>query len=346
MQLSPGSRILFATDTWHPQINGVVNVIEHLKVELERKGIIVEVMHPGQFFSVPLPFYPEFRVALFSRRRIFKTIKDGKYDAVHIDTYGPIAWNARRTCTRLKKPFTMTFHNQLHLYAEVRFGKAARRIVEKLIRIFYAPAALTLVTTETARKQLLDFGLTRLAVWPLGVDDRFFTRGVCPRAFDTPVFLFLGRIAREKNIEEFLDAPLTGTKIIIGDGPDRITLERKYPSAVFLGYQTKEKLVDWMCCANVLVMPSRTDTFGLVIVEALALGIPVAAHDVMGPRDIIENGVSGYLDENIARAAERCPKLSPDTCRESARRYSWQASADRFAALIEEARVRPIDTSA
>ncbi|OGG79759.1 hypothetical protein A3A39_04545 [Candidatus Kaiserbacteria bacterium RIFCSPLOWO2_01_FULL_54_13] len=338
MSLSPGSRILFVTDTWRPQINGVVTVIEHLKEEIERRGMVVDVLDPSQFLTVPFPLYTEFRLALFSWRNIRRRIKDGAYDEVNIHTYGPMAWYARAACIRLNKRFTMTFHNQIHLYAEVRFGTWARKLVEKLIYYFYSPAALTLVTTRSAQKQLLGFGLTRVSVWPLGVDKQFFTRGVCPRVFEKPVFVFLGRIAPEKNIEEFLSAELPGTKIVIGDGPDKKKLESQYPDVVFLGYQTRERLVSWMCCADVLVMPSRTDTFGLVIVEALALGIPVAAHSETGPKDIIHNGVNGYLDEDIVRAAKQCLSLSPDRCRDSVKNYTWSKSAETFLSVLQSAR--------
>ena len=345
MSFPHGTRILFVTDTWHPQINGVVTVIEHLKAQLERRGIIVEIMHPGQFFTVPLPIYKEFRLALFSRGSVRRMIERGAYDEVHIDTYGPLALYARAACRKLNKRFTMTFHNQIQLYAEIRLGAWARVLVEKFIYRFYAPAALTLVTTPTAKAQLLGFGLSRVAVWPLGVDQRFFMRGVCPRAFEKPVFLFLGRIAPEKNIREFLRAKLPGTKVVVGDGPDRLKLATEFPGVIFSGYQTGDGLIAWLCCADVLVMPSRTDTFGLVIVEALALGIPVAAHDVMGPRDIITNGINGYLDEDIARAAMQCLGLSAEKCRDSARKYTWAASADTFLNLLASIRDQTGGTS-
>ncbi|QQG37976.1 MAG: glycosyltransferase family 1 protein [Candidatus Kaiserbacteria bacterium] len=332
--LGPGSRLLLVTDTWHPQINGVVTVLEHLKEEIERTGVHVDVLDPLQFWTFPLPKYPEFRIALFSRRGVRKKIAEGNYDEVHILTYGPVAWYARAACVRLKKPFTMSFHNQFHLYAEVRFGAWARKLIEKLIYYFYAPATLTLGTTETARQQLLGFGLTNVEVWPLGVDSKFFTRGTCPKEFSKPVFAFFGRVAPEKNIEDFLKAELPGTKIVIGDGPDTERLRAQYPTVTFLGYQTGRTLIDWMCCADVLVMPSLTDTFGLVIVEALALGIPVAAHNAMGPRDIIENGVNGYIDDDIAVAAKKCLTISPERCRESAKKYAWDLSARRFLSLI------------
>jgi glycosyltransferase involved in cell wall biosynthesis len=333
MALRSGSRVLFVTDTWHPQINGVVKVVERLKEEIEKRGVVVEIMEPSQFFTVPFPLYPEFRLALFARKNIRERIRSGAYDEVNIHTYGPVALYARAACIRYGKKFSMTFHNQLHLYAEVRFGVQARKLVEKLLHWFYAPAALTLVTTPTARKELLGFGLSRVAVWPLGVEEEFFIRGVCPRPLEKPVFAYLGRVAPEKNIEEFLSAKLPGTKIVIGDGPDKKKLEREYPHVLFLGYRKGKELIAWLCCADVLVMPSRTDTFGLVVIEALALGIPVAAHDAMGPRDIIENGVNGCLDEDIARAAKKCLELSPEACRASAKKYTWSASADTYLSL-------------
>ncbi len=342
MPLSPGNRILLVTDTWHPEINGVVKVIEHLQKEIESTGIAVEIMHPRQFYTVPLPVYPEFRLALFSRGSIRKRIEKGRYDEVHILTYGPLAWYARAACIKLNKRFTMSFHNQVHLYAEMRLGRWSRRLTERFLRWFYAPASLVLVTTPTAEAQLRDFGLDNVAVWRLGVEQRFFERGRSSHEYKRPVSAFLGRLALEKNVEEFLAADIPGTKIVIGDGPEREKLEKKYSHVVFLGYQTGDSLISHLSCADVLIMPSRTETFGIVILEALALGIPVAGHDVMGPRDIIVNGVNGYLDEDLAVAARRCLTIGGEACVESARKYSWSGSAQTFISLLNTARASAI----
>jgi glycosyltransferase involved in cell wall biosynthesis len=338
MTAHSGDHVLLVTDTWHPQVNGVITVIDHLIDELKQRGIAADVLSPNDFFSLPFPLYPEFQLALFPKKSIVPLLRGGKYTDVHILTYGPVAWYARAACKRIKLPFSMSFHNQIHLYAEVRFGRWARRLTERLIHWFYAPAALTLATTPSALKELRMFGLDKLDLWHLGVDERFFTRDICPRPLEKPVFMFVGRLAPEKNVEEFLAAKLPGTKLVIGDGPDRRKLESRHPEAVFLGYKTGKELVAWMSGADVLVMPSRTETLGLVILEALALGIPVAAHDVTGPRDIIENGVTGFLDEDLARAARHCLELSPEKCQETARRYSWKASTESFFALISSVR--------
>lgn len=333
-----GGHVLLVTDTWRPQVNGVVTVIEHLITELKQRGIDADILSPKDFVSIPFPLYPEFQLALFPKRSIAARLRGGKYTDVHILTYGPVAWYARGACKRLALPFSMSFHNQIHLYAEMRFGRWARRLTERLIRWFYEPADLTLATTPSALKELRTFGLDKLALWPLGVDERFFTHGICPRPLEKPVFMFVGRLALEKNVEEFLAADLPGTKLVIGDGPERAKLAQRHPQALFLGYKTGKELVAWMSCADVLVMPSRTETLGLVVLEALALGVPVAAHDVTGPRDVIENGVTGFLDEDIGRAARNCLKLTPDKCRETARKYAWGTSAETFFSLVSSVR--------
>jgi len=332
------NRILLVTDLWYTHPNGVATAVGNLKKELEKKGYTVGLLEPAQFFSVPFPLYPDMRLALFARGGVRRAIAEGKYDEVHIATEGPLGWYARSACKRLGIPFTTAFHGQSDLYAELWLGRPFARIVKRFLVWFHSGAALTLVTTPAMKEHLHSFGLKRIYVWPLGIDEIFFSRGTCPTTPRRPVFMFFGRISSEKGVEEFLSADLSGTKLLIGDGPDKGKLSARFPEARFVGYQKGSALVDWCSCADVLVMPSRTETFGLVMVEALALGIPVAAHDVMGPREIITNGVNGFLDEDIARAAKRCLTLSAKDCRESVQKYTWSASADTFLSALESAR--------
>jgi glycosyltransferase involved in cell wall biosynthesis len=330
------ARILFVTDLWFTHPNGVATVVSNVKKELEKMGHYVDVFEPSQFFTVPfLPFYPEMRLAIFAGWSIRKRILAGKYDYIHIETEAFLGLYARRTCLKLGIPFTTSLHGQHHLYAKKWVGNF---MVNPLIRIivwFHSKAVCTLVSTEAMREELLEFGLKRVFVRPLGVNEMFFSRGTCPAELEKPVFLYMGRISSEKSIEEFLALDLPGTKLVVGEGPERKKLEALYPKAKFVGYKKGAALVDWCSCADVMIMPSRTETFGLATVECLALGIPVAAHDVTGPREMVQDGVNGYLDEDLSRAAMKCLTLSKDVCRESVRQFNWRTSAERFLAILE-----------
>lgn len=331
---SSSKHILLVTDLWFTHPNGLATVVSNLKRELEGLDHTVTLLEPSQFFTLPFPLYPEMRLALFAGRSVRAKIREGNFDAIHIETEGPLGFWARRACLREGRRFTSAVHGQLHLYARIWLGRAAERFVRGYMMWFHAPSAAILVSTEAMRTQLQASGLEHIFVRPLGVDASFFSRGTCPAALTEPVFIFMGRVSSEKNIEEFLRADLPGTKLVIGDGPDRKKLEARFPAAKFVGYQVGEQLIAWLSCASVCVMPSRTETFGLAMIECLALGIPVAAHDVTGPREIIKSGINGYLDEELARAARQCLTLSPDACRESVRKYTWRASAESFLSIL------------
>jgi glycosyltransferase involved in cell wall biosynthesis len=335
MQSNTGKRILIVTDLWTTHPNGLLTVVSNLKRELEALGHSVDLIEPGQFRTIPFFLYPEVRIPLFARGKVRRMIMSGRYDHVHIETEGMLGWHARSVCKRRGIRFTTAFNGQLDLYAENWLGKPFGRMVHAYLRSFHSAATLTLVSTDALKAELArDYALTRVAVCEFGIDPVFFGRGTCPTQLEKPVFMYFGRVSSEKSIEEFLNAPLPGTKVVIGDGPDRKRLEAEYPGAHFTGFQTGQSLIDWLSCVDVFVMPSRTETFGLVIAEALAQGIPVAAHDVTGPREIIQNGLNGYLDEDLARAATKCLTLSSDACRESVKRYSWRMCAERFIELV------------
>ena len=299
----------------------------------------MDLLEPSRFFTVPFfLFYPEMRLAIFARRAVRKMIKNGHYDYIHIETEAFLGLYARRACVSAGIPFTTSLHGQHHLYAKEWLGDFFEKILIRIIVWFHAPARATIVSTEAMREELLTFGLKRVFVRPLGVSETFFSRGVCPVGLEKPVFMYMGRISSEKNIGEFLSADLRGTKLVVGDGPDRNALERQFPKAKFVGAQKGEQLIAWCSCADVMVMPSRTETFGLSMVETLALGIPIAAHDVTGPREIVKSGVNGYLDENLARAAKLCLTLSREACRDSVRNFTWSASAERFLEILHNVR--------
>ena len=324
--------IVLVTDAWRPQVNGVVRVLEALTPLLGARGYTVTVIEPGQFATVPLPFYPEIRLALFSKRRVKKMLKEIEPDAVCIVTEGPLGWAARSVCREQGVPFSTWYHSHFQLYVDVRL-RGLLTPVYALIRRFHAAAAVTIVSTESLKRELETAGFTHLVVMPLGVDTKLFTRTSAPAlpALPSPVFVYFSRLAPEKSPEEFMKLKLPGTKLVIGDGPLRKSLEKKYgQDHLFVGYKRGQELVDWLSLADVFVFPSRTETFGLVALEALACGVPVAAHSSMGPRDVITVGKDGYLGEDLQEAALKCLDLSPADCRAKAEQYSWDRSADVF----------------
>lgn len=325
-------KLLLVTDAWHPQVNGVVTVFANLIPLLEARGYKVSLIEPSQFRTVSLPLYPEIRLALFPKKHIRTLLRTQQFDAVHIATEGPLGFAARAVCSKYKIPFTTSYHTHFQLHLEARVGSILTPLMYVFLRRFHAPASSTMVVSDSLKALLERHGFKHVVVWPLGVDTKLFVRNPSPSlpALTKPVFVYFGRLAPEKGIEEFLRLNLPGTQLVIGDGPSRRVLESKYPHAKFVGYKRGQTLVDWLSLCDVCIFPSRSETFGLVIVEALACGVPVAAHDVMGPRDIITNGKDGFLGEDLQEAALACLKLSPADCRAKALCYSWEASATIF----------------
>lgn len=333
-------RLHLVTDAWHPQVSGVVTTLAHIKQRLERDGWEVVVIHPGLFRSLPLPWYPEVRLAVSPGGSLRRMLLRQTPDYVHIATEGPLGWSARALCHEHGWRFTSSYHTHFHLYAHAHM-RLLLRPVGTLLRVFHRMATCTMAATPRLKGELQADGFSNVALWPLGVDPSLFVRRPAshiPR-LPKPVFAFFGRLAREKSPYEFLRLDLPGTKLVIGDGPERARLQARFGAeALFVGYQHGQDLVDWLSRCDVMVFPSRTDTFGLVILEALACGIPVAAHDVMGPRDIIHDGVDGVLGEDLRRAALACLSLDRSKCREKALRYSWEASAAAFRKNLVRAR--------
>ena len=327
-------KILLVTDAWAPQANGVTYVQDALIPRLKALGYDVAVIEPGQFrFGVPLPTYPEIRLALFTRRRVRAKIKEFKPDAIHIMTEGPLGWSARAACLKEGIPFTTWYHTQLHMYVDIRL-RGLLRPIYVLLRRFHASAIRVMVSTESLKKELEATGFKHnIVIVPLGVDVDLFTRNSNPPLppLPKPVFVYFGRIAPEKSPEEFLKLKLPGTKLVLGGGPLLPELQKKYPDVLFYGrYTVGKAFVEQLSLCDVFVFPSRTETFGLVVLEALACGIPVAAYDVMGPRDIITNGKDGYIGADLRDSALRCLYLKADDCRKKAEQFSWEHSADVF----------------
>ncbi|MFA6278504.1 MAG: glycosyltransferase family 1 protein [Candidatus Paceibacterota bacterium] len=326
-------KILIVTDAWAPQVNGVPRVLLAHKRCLEERGYIVDVIEPGQFkMTYPMPTYPEIRLALFPRRRVRQMIEEFQPDAVHLPTEGPLGWAARAVCIKNGIPFTTQYHTRYQLYVDMRF-RGLLRPAHAFLRHFHSRAMCTMVSTESLKKELESEGFKNVVVVPLGVDTKLFTRNPTPPLppLPKPVFVYFSRLAPEKSPEEFLKLDLPGTKLVIGDGPDRKRLEEKYGKKnTFIGYKHGQELVDWLSLCDVFVFPSRTETFGLVVLEALACGLRVAAHDAMGPRDSVTEGKDGYLGEDLQEVAIKCLELSPADCRKKAGQYTWEHSTDLF----------------
>ena len=331
-------KIALVTDAWLPQTNGVVRTLTVTAEKLAQLGHDVFPVTPLEFRTIPCPTYPEIRLSLFAAKRVRQRLDALDPDAVHIATEGPLGLAARRWCLRRGRAFTTSYHTQFPEYVRARFP-IPLGISYAFLRWFHGQAAHTLVATPSLRASLEARGFRNLAYWSRGVDtDLFRPRDEpCPD-LPRPIWLYFGRVSVEKGIEDFLALDLPGTKLVVGDGPAAGALQSRYPDAVFTGYRFGEELARHVACADVFVFPSRTDTFGLVLIEAMACGVPVAAYPVTGPIDVIANGVTGVLSEDLRAAALAALKLDRGACREHALRYTWEAATHQFIATLTPVR--------
>jgi glycosyltransferase involved in cell wall biosynthesis len=324
--------LLLITDAWQPLINGVVRTLGHTVGYLESIGIEVTVVHPGIFRTMPLPGYREIRIALFPGQRLDQIMSGSDANAIHIATEGPLGWAARRYCLRKGLPFTTTYHTQFPEYVNLRTGLPLS-FGYSIVRLFHKPASNTFVATQSMEDRLREKGFEHLHRWGRGVDTSLFrpgaSKGHCIEG-ERPVAVFLGRVAIEKNIRAFLDMPFNGTKVVIGDGPDKKRLQDNYPDVKFAGYKTGKELACHIADADVMVFPSKTETFGVVMLESMACGVPVAAYPVTGPVDVIENGVNGCVDEDLQVAVKAALEVDAESCRRFAEKFSWENSANQF----------------
>jgi len=327
-------RILLATDAWEPQVNGVVMTLRNTIHGLEAAGHSVEVIGPDRFRSVPCPTYPEIRLALLPFRRLAKLARRFAPDAVHIATEGPVGSAAREFCLHEKLAFTTAYHTRFPEYVHARIRLPVRLTYEWLRR-FHAPARALMVPTAAIHADLERRKFRNLTLWTRGVDTKLFRPGPpLASGWKRPVFMYVGRVAVEKNIEAFLALDLPGTKVVVGEGPQRAALQRRFPSAVFTGAKMGEELAAHFRSADVFVFPSRTDTFGLVLLEAMASGTPAAAFPVTGPIDVIVPGRSGVLSGDLRAAALAALELDRDVVREHALAFSWERATAQFLANL------------
>ncbi len=327
-------RILLVTDAWSPQINGVVVTLKNTVRELQRGGHDVGMITPTEFLTLPCPTYPEIRLALFPRRQVAEQIAAFDPDAIHIATEGPLGTAARRACLAAGRPFTTAYHTQFPEYVHAR-SRLPVGITYAWLRRFHGSAKAVMVGTPEIERRLAARGFVNLVRWSRGVDTDLFKPGVRNvEAAPRPIFLYVGRVAVEKNIEGFLRLDLPGTKWVVGDGPARSALERQFPSAVFRGMKTGADLAWHYQQADALVFPSRTDTFGLVLIEAMACGTPVAAFPVTGPIDVVQGGESGILADDLRSAALSAVALDRNIVARHGRGFSWQAATAQFVANL------------
>jgi glycosyltransferase involved in cell wall biosynthesis len=322
--------VLIVTDAWRPQINGVVRTLEKLGEELTGRGVTVDMLTPCDFKTMPMPTYPDIRLALTTPRRISQRIGAIRPDHVHIATEGPLGILGRRHCLAQGTVFTTSYHTRFPEYLSARLPIPEAWSYDWLRR-FHNSSGGTLVATASLAAELTGRGFNKIRAWNRGVDTELY-RPDRAKALDLPrpIFLNVGRVAVEKNLPAFLDLDLPGSKVVVGDGPQLAALRERYPDVTFLSAKTGEALADIYASADIFVFPSRTDTFGIVLLEALASGLPVAAYPVTGPLDVLGDGVGGRLSEDLRAAALSALDISPTEARAKALKFSWAKCAEIF----------------
>ena len=334
-------RILIATDAWRPQVNGVVSTLERMTQAAGEFGAKFEFLTPQGMWTAPLPTYPDIRFAIPTLRRISRDIEAAAPDHIHIATEGPIGWLTRRYCLRHKRVFTTSYHTRFPEYIRARIG-VPESVTYAGLRHFHAPSAAVMAPTPTISADLTRRGFARVRLWTREVNHALFRPRPKPvLELPRPIFLCVGRVAVEKNLEALLDLDLPGSTVIVGDGPERRPLQRRYPRAHFLAAMQGEELAQVYASADVFVFPSRTDTFGIVMIEALASGLPVAAYPAPGPIDVVGPG-AGVLNEDLRTACLEALKIPREAAREYSMRFTWKESARQFLENIEASRPSPV----
>lgn len=320
-------KLLLITDAWSPQVNGVVTTYSNIVGQLSKFNIEVEVVHPGNFYSIPLPFYNEIKVAINPWKVLLK-IKDSNPDYIHIGTEGPLGIVSRIYLSYKKIPFTSAIHTKFPEYLNLHL-RVPLSITYALMRWFHKRSHSVLVNTQSHKAELEKRGFKNLSIWSRGIDFKKF-KDTSIKLNHKDYLLYVGRVSKEKNIEAFLNIETTHEKVVVGDGPYRQTLQKKFPRVKFVGCKTGPELAAWYRNASVFVFPSMTDTFGIVVIEALFCGVPVAAYPVTGPLDIVEEGITGSLDHDLKKAIDKALQINRENCTKNAEKYTWRNVAKQF----------------
>jgi glycosyltransferase involved in cell wall biosynthesis len=339
-------KIVLVTDAWHPQVNGVVTTWTHVREQAQQAGHRFDVIHPGEFRTIAAPRYPEIRLALCPGRRLAELMATYEPQAVHVATEGPVGLAGRRWCRRNRVPFTTSYHTQFPQYL-YRYFDIPTAPTYAFLRWFHGPAARTLVPTRSIADELTEHGFDDLVVWTRGVNtDLFHPRDKDIYDLPRPIFVYCGRVATEKNIEAFCQLDVPGSRVVIGDGPARAALAEQYPDVHFVGMKKGDELAAHVAGGDVFVFPSTTDTFGVVMLEALACGLPVAAYPVTGPIDVITDPRVGVLEHDLSAAARACLKLKAEDCIAFARQFTWQRVAQMVVDNLEPINATATDAAA
>jgi len=320
--------ILIITDAWFPQVNGVVTTLSNVVINLRKNGHIVDVIDPSRFKCIPMPMYPEIKIAI-NPSELKKIIKFNKYDAIHIATEGPLGMVARKLLIRNKLAFSTAVHTKFPEYVKSRIGLPLF-LGYSFMRWFHNAAFHNLVNTQSHAEELKNWGFNSTTLWSRAIDHSIFHNSHPKIEFDLPYLLYAGRVSIEKNLDDFLKLSTPQKKVVVGDGPHKNYLEKKYPEVYFAGYKTGIELARWYAGADAFVFPSKTDTFGIVLLEAMACGTPVAAYPVTGPADVVINGLNGYLSNDLSKAIYEATKVLESDCRSFALQFTWDKVAEQF----------------
>ncbi len=335
-------KILIVTDAWYPQVNGVVRTLDETSKQIKKLGHEVKLITPEGFFTIPCPTYPEIKLSLFPGAKVSSMIRDFNPDCLHISTEGPLGLAARGYASRNGLAFTSAYHTRFPEYVYAR-TKLPLKITYSFLRWFHNRSELVMVPTEEVKKDLIKHKIGKPKIWSRGVDLDIFKPKKGRRKNKNPILLNVGRVAVEKNLEEFLKIDLPYEKWVVGDGPAFKELKKKYPKVIFHGAKSKEELEYYYNKADVFVFPSKTDTFGLVLLEAMACGLPVAAFPVSGPLDVIGNSNAGILNSNLKEACKKALLIPRKVPREYAKKFSWESTSKTFESYLVS--IRDKDTT-
>lgn len=334
-------KILLVTDAWEPQVNGVVRTLKSTSRELQAMGHEVQLVTPLEFRTVPCPTYPDIRLSLFPSAKVKRILRDFNPDAIHIATEGPLGLAARHYALRHGLPFTTAYHTRFPEYVRARFGFPLSWTYA-FLRWFHSPSQAVMVPTPVVKRDLEAARFERVVLWSRGVDTDIFRPHPSSRLnTEPPIYLYVGRVAVEKNVEAFLELELPGSKWVVGTGPAIASIQAKYPTANYLGVLNQHELADVYAAADVFVFPSKTDTFGLVLLEAMACGLPVAAYPVTGPLDVIGDSKAGALNEDLRTACIQALKLRREDAAAHAQKFSWRAATEQFVGHLHPRSGRP-----